>query len=135
MSLDISGSKFVTVYDPSIKLNFSDKVVVASLVTSRKTGNPKVDKKTGEVVTNPDTGKEVQERAHSRWEGRFMGNAFEASKGLQNGDCIDIISGWVTHEPRPGKDGVKYYMPVANITDFTPSNVAEGEDINPADEE
>lgn len=135
MSLDVSGSKYVRVYDPAIRLNYSDKVVFANLVTSRKTGNVKVDKSTGEVVMNPDTGKEVPERAYSRWEGRFVGNAFEPSKGLRDGTAIDIITGWVTYEPFKGRDNKDHVKAIVTISDFTPSEVAEGEDANPAEEE
>lgn len=67
MSLNVSGSEYIKVYDPTIRLNYSDKVLWANLVSSRKTGAVKVDGETGEAVVNPNTGKEVQERAFSRW--------------------------------------------------------------------
>ena len=134
MSLNISGSKYVRVYDPTIKLNYSDKVLFANLTTSRKTGNMKVEKDTGEVVLNADTGKPVQERAFSRWEGRFVGNAFEPSKGLRDGDSIDIINGWVTSEKYVGKDGKEKYRTVVTISEFQPSEVAEGEDATNREE-
>lgn len=130
MSLDVSGSKYVRVYSPAIKLNFSNKVVLADLVTSRKTGNPKTDKETGEVVINKETGKEVPERAYSRWEGRFVGNAFEAAKGLRSGDTIDIISGWATVELSHGKGNKTYFHAVVTIAEFAPSDVEEGDDTN-----
>lgn len=135
MSLNVSGSKYVRVYNPAIRLNYSDKVVFADLVSSRKTGNVKVDKDTGEVVVNSETGKEVPERAFSRWEGKFVGNAFEPSKGLRDGTSIDIISGWVTHEPFKGADGKDHAKAVVTILEFSPSDVAEGEDIAPTEEE
>lgn len=135
MSLSVSGNKFVRVYDPSIKLNFSDKVVFANLVTSRKTGNPKVDKETGEIVVNPATGKAVDERVYSRWEGRFVGNASEAAKGLRSGESIDIISGWITNETFVGKDNKVHAKGIVYIAEFTPSNIGEGEDADLADEE
>lgn len=135
MSLNVSGSKYVRVYNPAIRLNYSDRVVFADLVSSRKTGNVKVDKETGEVTVNPQTGKEVRERAYSRWEGRFVGNAFEPSKGLRDGAAIDIISGWVTHEPFKGNDGRDHVKAVVTIADFSPSDVADGEDVGPVEEE
>ena len=135
MSLNISGSKYVRVYDPTIKLNFSDKVLLANLVSSRKTGNAKLDKETGEVVINQETGKEVAERAYSRWEGRFVGNAFEPSKGLCDGASIDIVSGWMTNEPFVGKDEKTHYKTVVFIAEFVPSDVADGEDTNAGIEE
>lgn len=135
MSLNVSGSKYVRVYNPAIRLNYSDRVVFADLVSGRKTGNVKVDKETGEVVVNPQTGKEVPERTYSRWEGQFVGNAFEASKGLRDGASIDIISGWVTYEPYKGRDKKDHIKAVVVITEFAPSDVDEGEDNTPAEEE
>mgnify|MGYP003291968382 CR=1 FL=1 len=133
MSLNISGSRFVKVYDPTIKLNYSDKVLFANLVTSRKTGNAKIDKTTGEVVRDSETGKEVQERAFSRWEGKFVGNAFEPSKTLRDGDMIDIVNGWVTAEPFTGKDGKPHISLMVTIAEFEPS-IIDGEDANVDDE-
>ena len=135
MSLNVSGSKYVRVYNPSIRLNYSDRVVFADLVSGRKTGSMKVDKGTGEVVLNPQTGKEVPERVYSRWEGRFVGNAFEPSKGLRDGASIDIISGWATYEPFKGGDGKDHVKAVVTIAEFAPSDIAEGEDTAPAEEE
>lgn len=135
MSLNVSGSKYVRVYNPSIRLNYSDRVVFADLVSGRKTGNAKVDKETGEVVTNPQTGREIPEKAFSRWEGVFVGNAFEPSKGLRDGTSIDIISGWATYEPYKGKDGKEHIKAVVTIAEFAPSDVAEGEDNATVEEE
>lgn len=133
MSLNISGSRFVKVYDPTIKLNYSDKVLFANLTTSRKTGNVKTDETTGEVVVNSKSGKEVQERAFSRWEGKFVGNAFEPSKTLRDGDMIDIVSGWVTAEPYTGKDGKTHISLMVTIAEFEPS-IIDGEDASVEDE-
>ena len=135
MSLNVSGSKYIRVYNPSIRLNYSDRVVFADLITGRKTGIMKVDKGTGEVIINPQTGKEVPERAYSRWEGQFVGNAFEPSKGLRDGTSIDIISGWVTYETYKGRDSKDHVKAVVTIAEFTPSDVAEGEDVSLTEEE
>ena len=89
MNLNISGSRYVKVYDPTIKLNYSDKVLFANLETSRKTGNVKMDNTTGEVVKDFATGKEEQERAFSRWEGKLVGNAFEPS--IIDGEDTDVV--------------------------------------------
>lgn len=132
MSLNISGSKYVRVYDPTIKLNYSDKVILANLSTSHKTGNPKVDKETGEIMRHTQTGEELQERAYSRWNGRFVGNAFEAAKGLSDGDSIDIVTGWITNESFKGKDGKDRHVTYVNIAEFTPSEIAEGDDADDA---
>lgn len=128
MSLNVSGSKYIKVYDPTIRLNYSDKVLWANLVSSRKTGAVKVDGETGEAVVNPNTGKEVQERAFSRWEARFIGNAFEPSKFLRDGDSIDIVTGWVTSEKFVGKDGNPHSKVIVTISDFQPSAISESEE-------
>lgn len=128
MSLNIAGSKYIRVYDPIIRLNYSEKVLFANLITSRKTGNAKVNKNTGEIIVNTETGEPVPERAYSRWEGRFVGNAFEPSKGLRDGDSIDILNGWITSEKYVNKDGKERCRIIVTISEFQPSQVAEGED-------
>lgn len=125
MSLNVSGSRFVKVYDPSIRFSYSDRVLFANLVSSRKTGNLTVDR----------NGKQIQERAFSRWNGKFVGNAFEPSKTLRDGDEIDILNGWISAETFTGKDGKQHISVVVTITDFEPSVVAEGEDGNDYDGE
>jgi len=134
MSLNVSGSKFVKVYAPTMKLNYSDKVVFATLVSSRKNGRI-IEKSAGDDVTNTETGSGTEERAYSRWEGRFVGNAFEPSKGLRDGDTINIISGWITSEKYVGKDNKEHYYTCVTIAEFEPSNVEDGEDTNVVDEE
>lgn len=126
MSLNVSGSRFVKVYDPSIKLSYSDRVLFANLVSSRKTGKVMLDKETGDIAVN-EQGKKMQERAFSRWQGKFVGNAFEPSKALRDGDEIDIINGWVSAEPYTGKDGQIHYSIVVTITDFEPSVVSDAD--------
>ena len=125
MSLNVSGSRYIKVYDPSINLSYSDKVLFANLVSSRKTGRVMLDKESGEIAIN-ESGAKVQERAFSRWSGKFVGNAFEPSKALRNGDEIDIINGWISAEPYEGKDGKTHFSVVVTITDFEPSVIAEG---------
>ena len=124
MSLNVSDSKYVTVYDPTIRLNYSEKVIFAKLVTSRKS-----DKATGEILTDAD-GKQIMRREYSRWEARFVGNALEAAKGLRNGDRIDIVNGWMVNEPYMGNDKKEHYSSYVVISEFTLSDVAEGEDEN-----
>lgn len=127
MSLNVSGSKFVRVYDTEIKLQVSDKIVFARLSTSQKTGNDRVDTKTGEILVD-EQGNSLPEYRFSSWNARFVGNAFEPSKGLSAGTAINIINGWITHEPFTRKDGTKSYSLVVTITDFEVSEVAEGEE-------
>lgn len=128
MSLNINGSKFVRVYDTEIKLQVSDKIVFAHLSTSRKTGREQVDTETGEVLLAED-GSPLPERCRSSWSARFVGNAFEPSKGLAPGQAINILNGWITNEPFKKKDGTTGYSLVATISDFEVSNVADGEEV------
>ena len=127
MGLGINGSKFVRVYDTEIKLQVSDKIVFAHLSTSRKTGREQVDAETGEVLLAKD-GSPLPERRRSSWNARFVGNAFEPSKGLAPGQAINILNGWITNEPFTRKDGSTGYALVATISDFEVSDVADGED-------
>lgn len=129
MSLNINGSKFVRVYDTEIKLQVSDKIVFAHLSTSRKTGRERVDTETGEVLL-ADDGSPLPERRRSSWIARFVGNAFEPSKGLASGQAINILNGWITNEPFTKKDGSTGYSLVATISDFEVSDVADGEDVD-----
>lgn len=57
MSLNVSGSKYIKVYDPTIRLNYSDKVLWANLVSSRKTGAVKIDGETGGSCCKSQYGK------------------------------------------------------------------------------
>lgn len=127
MAMDVSGSKYIRVFDASIKLNVSDKMVFANLVSSRKTGRVLTDKETGEAVLN-DEGNPVQERVNSRWEGVFVGKAFEAVKNLRDGAAINIISGWITSESYRDKGGNEHRRVRVTIADFEPSDIEEGVD-------
>lgn len=127
MSLNISGTRFVKVYDTEIRLQVSDKIVFASLSTSRKTGNDYVDKKTGEIKIGAD-GKPLPERAFSAWDARFVGNAFEPAKGLHSGQAIDIINGWIVNEPYVRKTGEKGYYSFVTITEFAVCDVVDTEE-------
>lgn len=127
MSLDVSGSKFVHVYDTEIKLQMSDKIVFAHLSTSRKTGNDRVDAETGEVLVDGQ-GNPLAERRYSSWNAMFVGNAFEPSKGLAAGTAINIINGWITNESFQKKDGSTGYSFVVTVTEFEVSETADGEE-------
>ena len=127
MSLNVSGSKFVYVYNTELKLQVSDKFVFAHLSTSRKTGKNRVDAETGETIVD-EHGNPLLERRFSSWNAKFVGNAFEPSKGLAAGAAINIISGWVTNEPFRNKDGVVVYSPVVTVTEFEVCEVAEGDE-------
>lgn len=133
MSLNVgeSNSRYVVVSNVTMKFNVSEKILFADLRTSRKTGNVKIDKETGETVTDA-AGNPVYERKYTHWEGRFIGNAFEAAKGLGNGQAINIINGWIDKDEKEGKDGRRYTNVFVSITDFElPDDVEVAED--PAD--
>lgn len=129
MSLNISMSRYVRVYNPSIQLDISDKIIFADLRSSRKTRNVKVNKETGEVVINQKTGEPMLERMYSRWKGKFVGAAFEAAKGLRNGATIDILNGWIVDEPHTSADGsTVFYDKCVYISAFSLSDIGEGDD-------
>lgn len=125
MSLNVSGSKFVYVYDTELKLQVSDKIVFGRLSTSRKTGEDK----------------DTKSKAFSSWNARFVGNAFEPAKGLVAGSAINIINGWITNEKvilsknKTKKDGDEKIgrYPTVTITDFELCNTIEGEDTDEAE--
>ena len=126
MSFNIGdkNSKFVTVSNVTMRFAFSEKVLFADLCTSRKTGNPKVNKNTGEIITDAQ-GNPVPERIYTHWEGRFVGNAFEPAKALKNGQAINILNGWIDREDSISKNGQKYINVFAVITDFELSDTIE----------
>ena len=100
MSLNVSGSKFVRVYNTEIKLQVSDKIVFAHLSTSRKSGKNRVDTETGEVL--------VDEQGNPLPERRF--------------------SSWSTNEPFQNKEGATVYSPIVTVTEFEVCEVAEGDE-------
>lgn len=114
--LDVSGSMYIGVKDVTLKPAFSEKVLLATLVVSRKTGNYKTNKTTGEVLRD-NAGNPLMERVYTNWEGRFCGNAFEAAKALANGQLINIKAGWIDKTTK--KVGGRNYTNVfVVITDF-----------------
>lgn len=110
------NSKFVTVWDVTLKPAFSEKILLADLTVSRKTGNYKTDKETGEVLRD-EAGEPLPEREYTHWEGRFCGNAFEPAKALANGQAINIKTGWMDKTTKEVK-GRKYTNVYVVITDF-----------------
>ena len=120
-------NKYVTVSNVTMRFVSSEKVLFADLRTSRKTGRFKIDKQTGEAITTKD-GTPVAERIYSHWEGRFVGNALEPAKELQNGQSINIVNGWIEKENTTGKDGKKYTNTIVVITDFVLSDFKSYDD-------
>lgn len=96
--------RFVTVFNPEIKLNVSEHTVFANLSSSRKDSR-----------TTPPTYKK------SNWLGvRFVGEAFEPAKALRNLDKIDIVRGAISNE-KSEKNG-KYYTEIV-VFEFSLSPV------------
>jgi hypothetical protein len=120
MSLSVSGSRFVRVYDPSIDLKYSDKVIKARLVTSRKTGR----------MIPGENGQEREERAYSEFPAQFVGTAFEQAKQI-HGQTIDILNGWIIMEKFTGRDNVVRTVPTVFISDFVLSNLDTPEENDP----
>lgn len=125
MSLNVSNSRFVRVYDPTIDLKYSDKVVKARIVTSRKTGRKAVDEETGEIQHTKD-GKERDERKYSEFQAQFVGAAFEGAKAL-HGQTIDIIQGWIVNDPYIDRNGKPQSQVTVFISDFALSDFNDGE--------
>ena len=118
-SLGNSLSRYVTVYDVTIKPSYSDKVAFATLCTSSKTGR-KDD--SGKLILNPKTGK--PERKYNYVDGRFVGEALELVKQLPNGTPIDIVTGWMETYPKE-VGGIKIAHPYIVITEFNLSEIEE----------
>jgi len=119
MSLNVSGTRFVHVYDTELKLQVSDKIVFARLSTSRKDSKHRQDM-TEELQDAADA---APERKYSSWNARFVGEAFEPAKGLSKGESIDIIKGWIVNEPYEKRDGSKGYSSYVTISEFALSDL------------
>ncbi len=82
-------TKYVSVFNPNIK----DKYVQANLTTSKKI--------------------EDNNYENMYWKARFVGNAFEAAKGLKDKDKIEITNGII--ENNYDKENEKLWV---NVTIF-----------------
>lgn len=101
--------KYVTVFQPEIRLNTSEKIIFATLSTSKK------EMKDG-----------VASYENTPWQGRFVGDAFEPAKALRNGDKIDVVNGIVEKKYVPEK-GREYVW--VTVFDFAMSDLTKhGED-------
>lgn len=113
MSLTVSGSRFVRVYDPTIDLKYSDKVIKARIVTSRKTGRK----------VKGEDGKERDERQYSEFPAQFVGAAFDQARNGLHGQTIDILSGWIIMDKYTGRDNMTRQVPTVFINDFIMSDL------------
>ncbi|MDD3946219.1 MAG: hypothetical protein PHI19_00070 [Clostridia bacterium] len=122
MSFNIGNnpSRYVAVSNVTMRYSVSEKMLFADLRTSKRTGRPKHDKETGEVVLDKQ-GKPVPERVYTHWEGRFVGKAFEPAKALRNGTYIDIVKGW-TEKEEITSNGKTYTTVYIVISDFNESS-------------
>lgn len=102
--LNVTG-KFVTVFQPEIKPNISKNMLFANLSSSKK------NKSSDNVVYY----------SNMTWRGHFVGDAFEPSKKLKDGDKIDIIRGSI--ENRYDKPNKTLYVDVT-IYEFVMSEVS-----------
>lgn len=127
MSLNIGegASRFISVFDVTVKMNYSDKVAFANLTSSKKVDLYKL--KAGDNGISTD-GKPINARTYYRWKGRFVGNAFEYAKGLRQGQQIDIINGWIESEKYVDKNGVSQMSYYVVISDFRVSDLEDFEE-------
>lgn len=103
--LNITG-KYVTVFSPSIRTNVSDKILFATLSSSKK------NVKDGAVSYDNMT-----------WSAKFVGGAFEKAKSLKELDKIDILKGAITN--KYDKDSKRLFVEVT-VFDFVMSAVSNG---------
>lgn len=92
--LNISDSRFVTVFQPEIKLSISEHMVFANISTSEK-----VSDNNGNISYK-----------NMSWKARFVGSAFEPAKALRDKDKIDILKGCIKN--RYDKDNKILYVDV-----------------------
>lgn len=104
--LNVTG-KYVTVFQPRIELDKSERIVFANLSTSKK---------------NTDRNGHVSYE-NMAWYGRFVGDSFEPAKALRNEDKIDIIKAAI--ENRYDKEAHKLYVDVT-IFEFVLSDMTKG---------
>lgn len=109
--LSVTG-RFITVFQPEIKLNVSEHIVFANLSSSMKDKNTKGDIS----YTNMS------------WRGRFVGSAFEPANALRNGDKIDIVKGAIKN--RYDKERKTLYVDVI-IFEFIMADTASRKEADP----
>ncbi len=101
--------KYVSVFQPHIKTNVSDKILFANLSSSKKNLSPE-----GEVTYE-----------NMSWNARFVGDAFEKAKTLKEKDKIDITKGAITN--KYDKENQKLYVDVV-VFDYEMSDLSRGDE-------
>lgn len=110
--LNITG-KYITVFQPQVKLEISEKIVFATLSSSKK------------IFKDGETSYE-----NMMWNGKFVAGAFEKAKSLKDFDKIDIIKGSITN--KYDKSNNRVYVEVT-IFDFIMSKKVKGGENNDND--
>ncbi|MCL2221348.1 MAG: hypothetical protein FWC20_04460 [Oscillospiraceae bacterium] len=120
MNVGLTNTKFVKVFSPNIRFDFSDKAVFADGVTTDK--RHVYDKERGELEYG-DSGEPVFEYIESRWKLCFVGAASESAKGL-HGKLIDIDVGWIEQQKWQSKaDGKEKADLIVKISEFSLSGI------------
>lgn len=118
MGLSIGNrTSYVTVWNITMRLNYSSKVVFADFAISRPTQTPKVDKRTGEVVVDDD-GNVVYERSYQKFKAKFVGEGAKKAISLTDGTFIEIITGWLEKEEYDTKSGEHKSEIYCIVSDF-----------------
>lgn len=110
--LNITG-KYVAAFQPRIEFDKSEKTLFANLSSSKK---------------GTDSNGEVTYK-NMPWKGRFVGEAFEPSKTLRNGDKIDILRGCIENR-LDDETNVRYYD--VTIFEFAWSDVSNTSNVTTA---
>ena len=124
MNVGSSNTKYLKVFSPAIRFDFSDKAVFADGVTTEK--RHIYNKEEGELEYSKD-GKPVYEYSDSQWKLCFVGNAAEPAKGL-HGKFIDIDVGWIEQQRWFSKlDGKEKADLIVKISEFSLSDINAGQ--------
>lgn len=118
MGINIGNkTSIVTVWNVTMRLGYSSKVVFADLAVSKPTQNPKVDKETGEVVAD-NNGNIVYKRIYQKFKSKFVGEGAKKAVSLSDGTGIEIINGWLEREEYDTKSGEHRSELYCIVSDF-----------------
>lgn len=118
MGLNIGNdTSYVNVWNVTMRLSFSAKVVFADLSVSKPTQNPKVNKESGEVFTD-DSGNVIYERKYQKFKAKFVGEGAKKAVSLADGTYIKILHGWLEKEEYETKKGEHKSEVYCIVSDF-----------------
>jgi len=130
-NVGISKTKFVKVNDVVTKHSKgSGNMTFAEGVTSTLASVFE----NGSIVKD-ENGDPIKKRVYSSWNLKFVGNALEASKGLDNGAYIDIDEGWLvkrewTDERNNKRDYIEITISDFSLSEFSSQNLSgDGDDV------